>query len=234
MDSEKLDMETALPGQIIWYESPCDFTINYGRILSIPDDRCGFDAEWYPSYDGFNGSGQRSKVAFRLKDGRFFPSIFVGDEKDLAEWQKATRESCEMRRIELQSKIGNSLNLSFMGRGDKMRIVTLTTKEPFLPLIYTDLDHGEPAEVFSKPGSARWEKHQKAIADCRDAMATEFEGYGENITVLNYTEKEREDVGKDCAVFVIEAVILVSSGVKRPRVAYADTHSMDKISVSVP
>ena len=94
-----------------------------------------------------------------------------------------------------------------------MRIVTLTTKEPFLPLSYLVTGDGDPYQATSRPGSARWEKHKKAIADCRDAMATEFEVYGEDITVLNYTEKEREDVGKDCAVFVIEAVILVRGDV---------------------
>lgn len=33
MDGEKLNMETALPGQIVYYESPCDYDIRYGRIL---------------------------------------------------------------------------------------------------------------------------------------------------------------------------------------------------------
>lgn len=102
---EKLNMETALPGQIVWYESPCDYNIHYGRILNIPDDRLSFRAEWYPSYDGYNGTSGMYESGRRLKDGRFSPAIFVDDETGLKQWEQAIRKSCEQRRLELASTL---------------------------------------------------------------------------------------------------------------------------------
>jgi len=100
MDDEKLDMETALPGQIVYYESPSDCNILYGRILSIPDDRSSFYAEWYPSYDGYNGRFDKTEYSLKLRDGLFYPSVYVDDEAGLKQWEESVRKSREGRRLD--------------------------------------------------------------------------------------------------------------------------------------